>query len=218
MTTAAHRGSVGDARTAHAPGAADIDDVYAVFTPDERRASSADYATLIPGAAEVVAALRARGLKIGSTTGYTRDIMARPAAARRRRRATPRTTSFAPATSPAGRPTPLMMYRCFADLGVFPPWRGRQGRRHRARHRRRQGGRHLDGGVAVSGNALGLSEEEWAALPGRTNESRGARPPAIAAARRRRLRDRQRRRPHAGHRRHRGAARARRAAVRDTSR
>ena len=32
----------------------------------------------------VVATLRAAGLKIGSTTGYTRDIMARPDAARRR--------------------------------------------------------------------------------------------------------------------------------------
>jgi hypothetical protein len=36
-----------------------------------------DFADMIPRAAETVAELRRRGLKIGSTTGYTREIMAR---------------------------------------------------------------------------------------------------------------------------------------------
>ena len=40
-------------------------------------AVAADYADVIPGVAEVVGALRAEGVKIGSSTGYTREIMAR---------------------------------------------------------------------------------------------------------------------------------------------
>jgi len=39
-------------------------------------AVAARHATLIPGVAEVVAELRPRGVRIGSTTGYTSEIMA----------------------------------------------------------------------------------------------------------------------------------------------
>lgn len=100
------------------PGEEEIDALYDVFLPLNRDVV-ADYAGLVPGAAEMVAALRAEGLKIGSTTGYTRDIMERvlPVAARQ---------GFAPDSLacagdlPVGRPTPLMMYRTFVDLCVFP--------------------------------------------------------------------------------------------------
>ena len=37
----------------------------------------ADYAMPVPGCVEAIAALRARGLKIGSCTGYSRDMMVR---------------------------------------------------------------------------------------------------------------------------------------------
>lgn len=60
----------------HAPGARDIDALYDVFVP-KNVAVAADYADLIPGVGEVVRALRAEGIKIGSSTGYTRDIMAK---------------------------------------------------------------------------------------------------------------------------------------------
>ena len=66
----------------HAPGEADVDRVYEVFVP-MNAAVVTDFATLIEGAAQVVERARGRGLKIGSTTGYTRDIIERltPAAA-----------------------------------------------------------------------------------------------------------------------------------------
>lgn len=102
-----------------APGEADIDAVYKAFLPLNREVV-ASFSALVPGTIEVAAALRARGLKIGSTTGYTRDIMERimPAAAKQ---------GYQPDNMvcaddvPVGRPTPVMMYRTFADLGVFPP-------------------------------------------------------------------------------------------------
>jgi phosphonoacetaldehyde hydrolase len=99
-------------------GRADADAIFAVFEP-MNVASVADHANMIPGAVAAVAALRAQGLAIGSTTGYTRPIMQvlSPLAA---------AAGYAPdnlvcaGDLAAGRPSPLMMYRCFADLGVWP--------------------------------------------------------------------------------------------------
>ncbi|HSI41972.1 MAG TPA: phosphonoacetaldehyde hydrolase [Xanthobacteraceae bacterium] len=96
-----------------------IDRVLAVFEPLNVEVIP-QHADLIPGLLEVVAAARAAGLKIGSTTGYTRPIMQRlmPLAA---------AAGYAPdnvvcaGDLAAGRPSPLMMYRTFADLGVWPP-------------------------------------------------------------------------------------------------
>lgn len=96
---------------------ADIDAVYREFIP-LNAAVVADYADLIPGLLPVVATLRAAGVKIGSTTGYTRDIMARLAPAAEAAGYQPDNLVCAGDLA-AGRPTPLMMYRCFADLGVI---------------------------------------------------------------------------------------------------
>ena len=101
-----------------APGEAEIDKVYEVFVPMNVEVVT-DFAEMIEGVPETVARLRDRGLKIGSTTGYTREIMARvlPLAAEQ---------GYAPdnlvcaGDLPAGRPTPLMMYQCFLDLNVWP--------------------------------------------------------------------------------------------------
>lgn len=102
-----------------APGKNDVDKVYAVFVPMNEEVV-ADYATLVPGTMATVEWLRARGMKIGSTTGYTRSIMERvlPLAAEQ---------GYAPDNLvcaddlPEGRPGPLMMYKCFVDLVVYPP-------------------------------------------------------------------------------------------------
>jgi phosphonoacetaldehyde hydrolase len=146
----------------HRPGKADIDHVYAVFTPLNARVV-ASYGKLIPGAAETVAALRKRGLKIGSTTGYTREIMEPllPVAAAQ---------GYAPdnlvcaGDLAAGRPTPLMMYRCFTDLGVYPPATVVKVDDTEPGIAEGRAAGTWTVGVALSGNALGLSEEEWAAI------------------------------------------------------
>jgi len=79
----------------------------------------ADYADLIPGALDTVAACRARGLKIGSSTGYSRSIMEAllPAAARR---GYAPDCAICPSDVPAGRPAPWMIYQNAAQLGVYP--------------------------------------------------------------------------------------------------
>ncbi|PLZ03739.1 phosphonoacetaldehyde hydrolase [Burkholderia sp. WAC0059] len=149
-------------RHGHAPGEADIDAVYDAFVP-RNVAVVARYSDLIPGAADVVAALRADGLRIGTTTGYTREIIERivPQAAAQ---------GFAPDSivcageTPEGRPSPYMIYRTLPQLGV---WRARDA--IKVDDTEVGIGEGINGGtwavgVAVSGNAFGMSEEEAKAL------------------------------------------------------
>ncbi|WP_299481407.1 phosphonoacetaldehyde hydrolase [uncultured Roseibium sp.] len=101
------------------PTDADVDSVYEVFVPMNEKVV-ADYAELVPGAADMIRSLRERGLKIGSTTGYTRSIMEHvlPKAAEQ---------GYEPDNLvcsddlPEGRPGPLGMYKCFVDLVAYPP-------------------------------------------------------------------------------------------------
>jgi phosphonoacetaldehyde hydrolase len=79
------------------------------------RASS----TLIDGAAAPAAEIRARGLKIGSTTGYTRALMEILAPAAQARGYAPDAIICADEV-PAGRPYPWMCYRNQIDLSVYP--------------------------------------------------------------------------------------------------
>lgn len=146
-----------------APTEADIDAVYAVFVPLNEEVV-ADYAALVPGAAETVAELRRRGLKIGSTTGYTRSIMERvlPLAAEQ---------GYAPdnlvcADDMAhGRPTPINMYQCFIDLGVWPASAVVKVDDTEPGIAEGVAAGCLTVGVSLSGNAVGRTPEELAALP-----------------------------------------------------
>ncbi len=100
------------------PTEADVDAVYDLFVP-KNIAVAARFADLVPGAADVTKSLRGLGLKIGTTTGYTHEIMAEiaPVAARQ---------GFAPdclvctGDAPDGRPTPFLLYKAFLDLAVWP--------------------------------------------------------------------------------------------------
>lgn len=136
--------------------------VYEVFVPLNAEVVAA-YAALVPGAAELAAELRREGLKIGSTTGYTREIMAPllPLAAEQ---------GYAPdnlvcaGDLAAGRPTPLMMYRCFADLGVWQPARVVKVDDTEPGIAEGLAAGCWSLGVSLSGNAVGLSPDELGAL------------------------------------------------------
>ncbi|MFZ4288964.1 phosphonoacetaldehyde hydrolase [Variovorax sp. HJSM1_2] len=141
---------------------ADVDHLYEVFTP-MNAAVVADFADFIPGAVDMVNTLRARGLKIGSTTGYNRPIMDIVLPIAEKGGYVPDNLVCAGDLA-AGRPSPLMMYRTFADLGVWPP--------HTVVKVDDTGvgieeGLHAGTwtvGLAISGNAVGLSLAEWQAL------------------------------------------------------
>lgn len=100
------------------PGDAELDRVDAAFA-SVNVAVVVEHGDLVPGAARIAERLRERGLKLGSTTGYSRDVMDQLA---------PRAAAqgFAPDSLvcagdvAAGRPAPLMLYRSFLDLAVWP--------------------------------------------------------------------------------------------------
>ncbi|PWC61650.1 phosphonoacetaldehyde hydrolase [Azospirillum sp. TSH7] len=101
-----------------APTDADVDQLYETFLPLQVEVVER-HSDVIPGAAETVAAMRARGLKIGSTTGYPRPVMEvvqRVAAALGYE---PDITVCAGET-PTGRPGPAMALRCVVELSVSP--------------------------------------------------------------------------------------------------
>jgi phosphonoacetaldehyde hydrolase len=79
----------------------------------------ARFTDLIPGAAGIVEALRGRGMKIGSSTGYNRDVMDAVLKAAARQGYRPDNLVCAD-DLPLGRPSPMMMYKCFLDLQVWP--------------------------------------------------------------------------------------------------
>lgn len=143
-------------------GNADVDHLYEVFTP-MNAAVVADFADFIPGAVEMVDWLRARGLKIGSTTGYNRPIMdiVTPIAA---------AGGYVPdnlvcaGDLAAGRPSPLMMYRTFADLGVWPPASVVKVDDTGVGIEEGLNAGTWTVGLAVSGNAVGLRLDQWQAL------------------------------------------------------
>ena len=141
---------------------ADADRLHEVFEPLTARVA-ARHAALVPGVVEAVRELRRRGAKIGSTTGYTRPIMERvgPLAAEH---------GFAPdnlvcaGDLPAGRPTPLMMYRCFVDLAVWPARAVVKVDDTAPGLVEATAAGSWAVGVAMSGNAVGLAPEELARL------------------------------------------------------
>lgn len=97
---------------------ADVDRMFAEFIPLQLECL-ADYADLIPGTLEVVAALRKRGVKIGSTTGYTGEMMELLVDEAAKRKYKPDVTVCA-TDVPQGRPYPYMCLKNVIELGVSP--------------------------------------------------------------------------------------------------
>jgi phosphonoacetaldehyde hydrolase len=97
---------------------ADVEALYHDFLPLQL-AVIAQYADVIPGTLDALAAFRQCGLKIGSTTGYTRAIMDQLAPLAARRGYVPDAIVCADEV-PAGRPQPWMMFQNAQHLKVYP--------------------------------------------------------------------------------------------------
>ena len=96
----------------------DVDALFAEFLPRQIECA-VKFAAPIPGVLDAVAAIRARGLKIGSTTGYPRDIMI-PLAAEARRLGYAPDCMVCADDVPAGRPAPWMCYHNAIALQCYP--------------------------------------------------------------------------------------------------
>lgn len=105
---------------AHArpPTEADVETMYEAFIPLQLECL-ADYADLIPGMTEAITDFRQRGLKIGSNTGYNRDMINILLAAARQQGYEPDSTVCATEV-PAGRPEPWMALQNALEMRVYP--------------------------------------------------------------------------------------------------
>ncbi|WP_424812414.1 phosphonoacetaldehyde hydrolase [Roseococcus sp. YIM B11640] len=160
--SAPHTNAAWKARHGHDFGEADIDAIFEVFEPlNVAAVEKPEHSSLIAGANASLDWCAGRGIRIGSTTGYTRPIMQRlaPLAAKQ---------GFAPEVMvcagdlAAGRPAPLQMWWAMATMGIWPasevvkfddtpPGIGEA---------RNAGAWAV--GFALSGNIAGLSEAEMA--------------------------------------------------------
>jgi phosphonoacetaldehyde hydrolase len=145
-----------------APTERDVEVVFARFQPQMMEAL-AGYSQVISGVVDAVAEMRARGMKIAGTTGYTRPMLDRlEALAAEQGYRTDR--SLAPEDAGGGRPFPWMCYRLGMDLHIYPL--------HACVKIGDTGSDMAEGrnagmwtiGVTRTGNSVGLSEEEWSLL------------------------------------------------------
>jgi phosphonoacetaldehyde hydrolase len=142
------------------------DDVMELYESFERNLflTLARYATPLPGVVEAIGLLREQGVRIGSTTGYTRAMMdvVQPEAAKRGYSVD---SCVTPDGLPAGRPAPFMIFRNMINLNVQHPdcvvkvgdtlediREGLQARVHTV-------------GVIIGSSELGLSADEIDELP-----------------------------------------------------
>ncbi|WP_090650698.1 phosphonoacetaldehyde hydrolase [Asticcacaulis taihuensis] len=102
----------------HDASPTDIDHLFNAIGPLMERAAT-ECAVLIPGAADLVKTLRAQGIRIGSGTGYSRDMMAGNLPAAAAQGYAPDLVVCAGETA-EGRPSPLMTWKAMVDLSVWP--------------------------------------------------------------------------------------------------
>ncbi len=141
----------------------DVDHLYQSFIPLQFECLR-EYSQVIDGVPGVVNSLKAKGIKIGSTTGYTRamlDVLVEQAAAQ----GYVPDCSFSPEDAGSGRPNPFMIYAAAVKMQVYPlnaiikvgdtPSDIAEGLNAGV----------WSVGVAATGNGIGLSKADFAALP-----------------------------------------------------
>jgi phosphonoacetaldehyde hydrolase len=150
-------------RAHHGRGAneADVQVVIAHLGPLMRN-HAAGASTLIPGARETFERLRAAGLRVASSTGYTREML-QPVLARAAEQGYVPEHVVCSGETPAGRPSPLMIYKACAELGIWPLSRVVKVDDAEVGIAEGNAAGAFTVGVA-SGNALSVSLEAWQAL------------------------------------------------------
>jgi phosphonoacetaldehyde hydrolase len=164
---------VRDAWTAlrgHVPGEADVDELYREFIP-RQFSCLLEYSAVIPGVVDAVERFRRRGLKIGTTTGYTREMLDLLVEHSAKAGYRP-DCNLSPGDVGAGRPHPFMIYENAVRLQVYPlaaiakigdtPSDIQEGLNAGV----------WSVGVAATGNMNGLPYAEFQALPASQQQAR----------------------------------------------
>jgi len=152
------------------PNDTDVETMFREFVPLQLKCLS-EYSALIPGTLDTVNALRRRGCKIGSTTGYTTEMMAINLKDAERQGYKPDSTVCA-SDVPAGRPHPYMCLQNVINLGVSPVEACVKIDDTRPGVEEGLNAGMWTIGLAVSGNEIGLSLADWQKLPRAEQERR----------------------------------------------
>ena len=135
------------------------------------RERAAEASELIPGALDMLEQLKAAGVRVASSTGYTRDMM-QPVLARAAAQGYVPEHLVCSGETPAGRPAPLMIYKACAELGVWPLSRAVKVDDSEVGVAEGRAAGAFTVGVAASGNSAGLSLAEYRTMPAALRESR----------------------------------------------
>jgi phosphonoacetaldehyde hydrolase len=145
------------------PSASDRDQLYAQFIP-QQLACLESHSDLIDGVPALATRLRARGFKIGTTTGYTRPMLDYLLDRARHQGFHP-DFSACPDDVPAGRPAPYMCYLNATRLETYPLWTlVKIGDTPVDVEEGRNAGMWTIG-ITRTGNEVGLTQAEWDATP-----------------------------------------------------
>jgi phosphonoacetaldehyde hydrolase len=146
-----------------APGEEDVDRIYREFLPRQREILLR-YGEVIDGAVEALAAFRERGLKIGSTTGYVKELMdvVVPEAERQGLHVD---AMVCASDVSLGRPAPFMCWLNAMRLGIYPMAAMVKIGDTVADIEEGLAAGMWSVGLSRSGNEVGLSVEEQRALP-----------------------------------------------------
>jgi len=150
-------------RYRQAPGEDEVETLFADFIP-QQISCLAECSSVISGVTDVVECLRHHGLKIGSTTGYTRpmlDVLLSHAA----RQGYVPDCAVCPDDVGAGRPLPWMIYENAIRMKVYPLEAViKVGDTISDIEEGLNAGAWAIG-VSQTGNMIGLTEPDWRALP-----------------------------------------------------
>lgn len=142
------------------PCESDVESLYAEFLP-KQIACLGNFSRVIEGVAEAAEALRSRDIGIGSTTGYTREMLDFLVERARGQGFAP-DCAICPQDVPGGgRPAPWMCYLNAIRMEVAPLWRMVKIGDTPSDIEEGLNAGMWTIGVTRTGNEAGLTEEEW---------------------------------------------------------
>lgn len=145
------------------PGEAEVYSLFDEFGPLQMKII-VEHSQLIPGVAEVVRAWQSRGIRVGSSTGYTRPMLA-PVLAQAAEQGYRPDASVCPDEVRSARPAPWMLMKNAEMLDVYPPHACvKIGDTVVDIEEGRNAGMWTIG-ITRTGNLVGLDQEQWDHLP-----------------------------------------------------
>jgi phosphonoacetaldehyde hydrolase len=152
-----------NAITGRDPGEAEVTALFAEFGPLQMKII-AQHSQLIDGVAEVVKSWQEQGLRIGTTTGYTRAMLT-PVLMQAAEGGFQPDTSVCPDEVGSGRPAPWMLLKNAQLLNVYPPAACVKIGDTISDIEEGKNAGMWTVGLTRTGNLIGLDKERWDQLP-----------------------------------------------------